>query len=125
VTLDYVSNSEKLESFKGRWKKNNIYDLWTYDTVWALAIVVEKIGPVDSSSLKVKNGENESDIFNLRISQFGPKLFRKLYNTIFEGLVREFQLIDAQLKLSALEIFNAIGSEDRIISYWTPDRGII
>lgn len=134
----HVPMSEKLKTFKERWKKNmiltkpnsmkaelNVYGFRAYDTVWALAMAVEKIARENSSLLKLKNGEtDQSDIFNLRISQFGPELLNGLHNMTFEGLIGKFQLIDGQLKPSALEIFNVVGTGDRIVGYWTPDRGI-
>lgn len=133
----HVPKSEKLESFKARWKKNmlltkpqsiktelNVYGLWAYDTVWALAMAVEKVGPANLGFLRENIGENESDIFNPRISKYGPELLSEVSKTTFQGLVGEFQLMDGQLKPSALEIFNVIGTGDRVIGYWTPDGGI-
>lgn len=133
----HVPKSEKLESFKARWKKNmlltkpqsiktelNVYGLWAYDTVWALAMAVERVGPVNFRLSRGNIGENECDIFNPRISKYGPELLTEVSQTTFQGLVGEFQLIDGQLKPSALEIFNVIGTGDRIIGYWTPDGGI-
>jgi glutamate receptor, ionotropic, plant len=139
----HVPKSEKLESFQERWKRNmiltksesakaelNVYGLWAYDTVWALAMAVEKIRPVNTSFLKLNSGANGSDISNLRLSQFGPKLLDEFYNTSFVGLGGAFQLIDGQLKPSALEIFNIIETGGRtmgggrLIGYWTPDGGI-
>ncbi|XP_027173567.1 glutamate receptor 2.5-like isoform X2 [Coffea eugenioides] len=133
----YVPASRNLENFKTRWKKNmllmkpestltelNVYGLWAYDTIWALAMAVEKIGPVNLGFLESGNSKNGSEIFNLRISQLGPKLLRELQNTTFEGLSGEFHLIDGQLKPSPLEIFNVYATGDRAIGYWTPDGGI-
>ncbi|KAI5675417.1 hypothetical protein M9H77_06367 [Catharanthus roseus] len=139
----HVPRSEKLKNFEERWKKNmilrkstgenlelNVYGIWAYDTVWALAMAVEKIRPANSGFLKLKDGRNGSDISNLKLSQFGPKLLSELYNTSFLGLSGEFKLINGQLKSSALEIFNVIETGGRTvgggrpIGYWTPDGGI-
>ncbi|KAL2502317.1 Glutamate receptor 2.8 [Forsythia ovata] len=133
----YVSWSEKIDSFQERWKRNmvlkksagsirelNVYGLWVYDTVWSLAIAAEKIGPVYSSLLYVNTSNNETDKTNLKISLFGPKLLSELSHTKFRGLSGDFQLINGQLKPSAFEIFNIIGSGERTVGFWTPDRGI-
>lgn len=133
----HVPKSERLESFRERWKRTmllkkpesskmelNVYGLWAYDTIWALATAVERIGLVNSDLLNLNKGENDNDPFHLRKSQLGPKLVDELYNITFDGLIGEFQLIDGKLKPSALEIFNVIGTGDRIIGYWMPKGGI-
>ncbi|KAK6159140.1 hypothetical protein DH2020_006454 [Rehmannia glutinosa] len=132
----YVPFSKDLENFQERWKINstilkinntvpimdlNVYGLWAYDTVTALAIAVEKIGPVNPSSLYEKTTTKT----NLRISSFGPRLQRELSSTRFRGLSGDFQLVDGKLKPSAFEIFNVIGNGERRLGFWTPHRGII
>lgn len=133
----YIPKSKKLDNFRSRWKKNmllmkpestitelNVYGLWAYDVVWALGMAVEKVGPLNLGFLEAKNTKNASDIFNFRISKFGPKLLKELQNISFEGLTGEFHLTDGHLKPSALEIFNVYATGDRPIGYWTPDGGI-
>lgn len=133
----HVPKSEKLESFKERWKKNmilsksantrtelNVYGLRAYDAIWALATAAEKIRSANNSFSKMNNEENGSDIADLTLSLFSAKLLDELYNTSFLGLSGDFQLIDGQLKSSNLEIFNVILTRDRIIGYWTPSGGV-
>ncbi|CAI9769387.1 unnamed protein product [Fraxinus pennsylvanica] len=133
----YVSWSEKLDRFQERWQRNmvvkksagsikdfNVYALWVYDTVCSLAIAAEKIGPVNSSLLYVNTGNNVKDNTNLKISAYGPKLLSELSNTKFRGLSGDFLLINGQLKPSAFEIFNVIGTGEKTVGFWTPDRGI-
>ncbi|KAL3532905.1 hypothetical protein ACH5RR_006426 [Cinchona calisaya] len=133
----YVRKSENLKNFETRWKKNmllmkpestvkelNVYGLWAYDTVWGLAMAIEKIGMVNPGFLERKTSKNCSEISNLRISEFGPKLAKELQNVTFEGLTGDFHLDGGQLKSSPLEIFNVFETGDRIIGYWTPDGGI-
>ncbi|KAK4415249.1 Glutamate receptor 2.7 [Sesamum alatum] len=98
----YIPHSENLVNLQERWirnsmlqKKNrgqvmdvNAYGLWAYDTIIALAITVEKIGPVNSSLLE-------------------------LSSTKFIGLSGDFELVDGKLKPSAFEIFNIIGTRER------------
>ncbi|PIN14729.1 hypothetical protein CDL12_12632 [Handroanthus impetiginosus] len=129
----YVPLSKDLANFQERWRMNlkknkgtimalNVYGLWAYDTITALATAIEKIGPVNSSSLYV-NGTKGT---NLRISSYGPQLLRELSsNTKFRGLSGDFQLIDGKLKPSAFEIFNIVGTGEKRVGFWSPERGII
>ncbi|CAI9098694.1 OLC1v1035386C1 [Oldenlandia corymbosa var. corymbosa] len=138
----YVPKSQNLDNFRVRWKKNmllmnpdsaknpaaelNVYGLWAYDTVWALAMAAEKIRPVNPSFFKANDeNKNGSDISNLGHSQLGPKLLNELQNISLEGLAGEFRMINGQLATSALEIFNVFETGERPIGYWTPDRGIM
>ncbi|CAI9098701.1 OLC1v1035392C1 [Oldenlandia corymbosa var. corymbosa] len=85
--------------------KLDIYGLWAYDTVWALAMAAEKM-------------------LNLSVSKIGPRLLTELLRTNFIGLSGKFQLVDGQLQPTAFEIFNVIESGDRIVGYWTPSCGL-
>ncbi|XP_027176277.1 glutamate receptor 2.2-like [Coffea eugenioides] len=134
----HVPKTKNLDNFRNRWKKNmllmkpestgrelNVYGLWAYDTVWALAMAVENIGPVNPVLLDINNSKSGSDMFGVQISQIGPKLVRELQSITFQGLTGEFYLIDGQLKASALEIVNVFETGDKTIGYWTPDQGIM
>ncbi|KAK1588735.1 hypothetical protein Q3G72_026523 [Acer saccharum] len=119
----HVPESKHLKSFNIRWKRNlhlmnpnssvtehNIFGLWAYDTIWALAMAVERIGVTDFASLSS--------------SRIGPRLVKEILNVKFKGLSGEFHLVNGQLKSSALEIFNVIGKGERVVGYWTPDKKI-
>lgn len=129
----YVTATTNLKNFHQRWERNsrtsaeadpimhpNIYGLWAYDAVTALAIAVENARPEDSSLLHV----NGTDKTGLGISSFGERLLSELYKTKFSGLAGDFELIEGRLKPSAFEIFNVIGNGERRIGVWTPERGI-
>ncbi|KAL3532884.1 hypothetical protein ACH5RR_006405 [Cinchona calisaya] len=132
----HVPQSKNLENFTAKWKRKaffrkpaimelNMYGLWAYDTVWALALAIERILPLNSDLRKSRQGElNISDISNLRVSQLGRRILTELLRTKFTGLSGEFHLVDGQLLPSAFEIFNVIGTGDQTVGYWTPDRGI-
>ncbi|PIM99302.1 hypothetical protein CDL12_28206 [Handroanthus impetiginosus] len=128
----YVPLSKDLENFQERWRMNlkknkgtimdlNVYGLWAYDTIKALATAIKKIGPVNSSSLYVKGTKGT----NLIISSYGPQLLRELSSTKFRGLSGDFQLVDGKLKPSAFEIFNLIGTGEKRVGFWSPERGIV
>ncbi|XP_027066274.2 glutamate receptor 2.2-like [Coffea arabica] len=134
----HVPKTKNLDNFRNRWKKNmllmkpdstgrelNVYGLWAYDTVWALAMAVENIGPVNPDFLDINNSKSGSDMFGVQISQIGPKLVRELQNITFQGLTGEFYLIDGQPKASSWEIFNVFETGDKTIGYWTSDQGIM
>ncbi|KAL8493218.1 hypothetical protein ACS0TY_024441 [Phlomoides rotata] len=115
----YIFPSRDLQSFQERWKREmqvvelNIYGLWAYDAVTALAIAVENIRPpMDVNGTGFRN------------SSFGSRLVNELSNTRFRGLAGDFQLVEGKLKFSALEIFNVIGNGERRVGFWTPERGI-
>ncbi|KAK4485547.1 hypothetical protein RD792_008190, partial [Penstemon davidsonii] len=125
----YIHRSNELENFQERWKRNtvldmelNVYGLWAYDAITALAIAVEKIKPLNSSSSSNLGSSKSTD---LRISTLGPRLLTELSRIQFKGLAGDFQLIDGKLKLSAFEIFNIFGSGEKTVGYWTPNKGII
>ncbi|KAG8372342.1 hypothetical protein BUALT_Bualt12G0056100 [Buddleja alternifolia] len=134
----YVSRSKDLESFQERWKRNmilkntsnsvmelNVYGLWAYDTVTALAIAAESIVLGNSTLVNVSRTTNGSDKKILKISTFGPRLLEELSRTHFRGLSGDFQLVDGKLKPSTFEILNVIGTGEKTVGFWTPDRGII
>lgn len=131
----YSPKSKTLENFKMRWEKNfsqlNIFGLWAYDTVWALAIAVEKIQEENSSTFLKTNANNDDKfacgIRNLGLSEVGPRLLDEILRTRFQGLSGEFKLEDGQLETPDFEIINIIGNRpngERTIGYWTPNRGI-
>ncbi|KAK4854401.1 hypothetical protein QYF36_023360 [Acer negundo] len=71
-----------------------------YDTVWAVAMAVEKAsagGIANSSFLKPNTSKTSS-------------------------LGGKFHLFNGQLEPSAFEIFNVIGETERIIGYWTEKK---
>ncbi|KAK0599476.1 hypothetical protein LWI29_005653 [Acer saccharum] len=107
----------------------NQFGLWAYDTVWAVAMAVEKAsaGIANSSFLKPNTSKTSStsvDLASLGNSEMGNKLVHILLNTKFEGLSGKFHLFKGQLEPSAFEIFNVIGETERIIGYWTQKKGL-
>ncbi|KAK7327776.1 hypothetical protein VNO77_21867 [Canavalia gladiata] len=109
-----VSNTERLEDFKKRWKalsvKENLkchtltlFGLWAYDTVWALAMAVES---------QVKNEKQSGSLVNAILA------------TKFSGLSGYFNLIGGQLEPSVVEVFNVVGHKERVIGYWSPAKGL-
>nr|POE85277.1 glutamate receptor 2.1 [Quercus suber] len=133
----YIPPSKQLKDFEIKWRRNltsikaksksttslNLFGLWAYDTVWALAIAVEKAGIVHSSFLKQNDSSSKVDLATLGIFEMGTKLCNAILTTTFQGLSGNFHLVNGQLEPSAVEIFNVIGKTERIIGYWTRQRG--
>ena len=123
----YVPKSIELEGFKSRWKKNfnseNLFGLWAYDTVWAIAMAVERAGIVHSRFLKQNASNRSVDLAALGISEMGPRLLKSILNTTFDGLSGKFQLVKGEMEPSAFEIFNVVGRSERVIGYWT-EKGL-
>ncbi|KAL2322147.1 hypothetical protein Fmac_026526 [Flemingia macrophylla] len=108
-----VNNTERLEDFKKRWKalssvKENInhrtrdptlLGLWAYDTVWALALAVENATAYGS-------------------------LASAIVATSFDGLSGFFELKGGELEASVVEVFNVVGHKERVIGYWSSERGL-
>ncbi|XP_039130206.1 glutamate receptor 2.9-like isoform X1 [Dioscorea cayenensis subsp. rotundata] len=108
----YVPSSKKLSEFSVRWKRRyikeypngeplepSIFGLWAYDTVWALAMAVEKA-----------NGS--------------CRVFKVIQEEKFNGVSGEFHLVDGELKVSTLQVVNIVGRGGRGIGFWTPEHGL-
>ena len=132
----HIPTSKKLESFKSRWSKNfttskpqsrinelNLFGLWAYDTVWAIAMAVEKAGIVRSRYVKPNTSESTVDIAALGKSETGQRLLSSILSTRFQGLSGDFHLAGGERVPSAFEILNLNGKA-RVIGYWTPERGL-
>ncbi|KAJ8634670.1 hypothetical protein MRB53_008937 [Persea americana] len=122
----YFKKSKKVEDFMERWKRKllienpyfdkvelNILGLWAYDTVWALAEAVERVG------------QNSTEIGRLGVSEMGPRLRDAILKTNFKGLSGQFNLPNGQLKPFAFEIVNVIGKGEREIGFWTSIHGLV
>ncbi|XP_031255219.1 glutamate receptor 2.8-like [Pistacia vera] len=132
----YVPKSKDVENFTMRLKRNllsmkpnisvseiSIFCLWAYDTIWALAMAVEKIELTNSSFLNTRTNTS-TDFERLGTSEIGPRLLSEILNTKFNGLSGEFHLVNGQLKTtSPFEIINVIaGKGVRVVGFWTPDK---
>ncbi|KAL4654548.1 hypothetical protein ACB092_01G387300 [Castanea dentata] len=133
----YLPPSKQLEDFERKWKRNltsirtksksitslNFFGLWAYDTIWALAMAVEKASMVHSSFLKQNTSNNSVDLAALGIFEMGTRLRDTILSTTFQGLSGNFHLVKGQLEPSTFELFNVIGKTERIIGSWTRQRG--
>ncbi|ESQ51410.1 hypothetical protein EUTSA_v10016191mg [Eutrema salsugineum] len=136
----HIPISQELEDFRLRWKKKlekenllmgddtelNVYALWAYDSITALAMAVEKTNIKNLSYDKTSASSNDkTDLGTLGVSRYGKSLIKALSNVRFKGLAGEFKLINRQLESSAFEITNIIGDKERIIGFWRPSTGLV
>ncbi|BFG14674.1 hypothetical protein CerSpe_009480 [Prunus speciosa] len=142
-----VPTSKDLEDFKLRWKRRklpnigktmqstseiNLFGLWAYDTIWALAKAVELVGPEVNYSSDVlnhkTNSKNTDEMFGITVSKAGPRLLQALLRASFQGLSGKFQLINGHLQPAAYEIINVVRKNETVISHlgnsncWAPNK---
>ncbi|XP_024194063.1 glutamate receptor 2.9 isoform X2 [Rosa chinensis] len=120
----YITMSKELKDFvlrmkRFRFRKSskitgiNLFGLWAYDTVWALAMAVEKVGIA-----------SRVDLASLGTGDRGQKLLEAILDLKFENLSGNFRLAKGQLEASTFEVFNVIGGKERIIGYWNQMKGL-
>ncbi|XP_042495014.1 glutamate receptor 2.2-like [Macadamia integrifolia] len=135
----YIQSSKQLEDFNLRWKRKflskkphseitepSLFGIWAYDTVWVLAMAIERVGTLNPHFLSFKSsGENAfTDLSNLGYSEMGPKFRKTIRSTRLKGgLSGDLNLITGQRKPSAFQILNVIGKQ-RVIGFWTAAKGL-
>ncbi|XP_056176775.1 glutamate receptor 2.7-like [Syzygium oleosum] len=119
----YIPPSARLHDFSLKWRNDfftnqhhqipdiNVYCLWAYDSVWALAKAANHLGPI--TSMRKPDSANK-----LR------HLVRTILQIKFTGLSGEIQLKNGQLQQPvAFEIVNVVGRVERF-GLWTQRNGI-
>ncbi|XP_031106430.1 glutamate receptor 2.8-like isoform X2 [Ipomoea triloba] len=133
----YVPSSPELDSFTRRWKSKtfrqqhpdmdgvelNVFGLWAYDSVTALATALEKVGTSGLKFNRTINRESSTDLGAIGTSEFGPLLLESIRNIKIRGLSGDFHIVDGELQPSAFQIVNVIGRE-KGIGFWTEKYGI-
>ncbi|KAF8084042.1 hypothetical protein N665_0736s0003 [Sinapis alba] len=136
----HIPESKELKDFTLRWKKKfekenplmgddkelNVFAIWAYDSITALAMAVERTRTknfwYDNAS---SSPNNWTDLGTLGISHYGPSLQKALSDVKFKGLAGEFKFINMQRESSLFEIINIIGDEEKMIGYWTLSSGLV
>lgn len=133
----YIPPSEELNNFtvklKNKFPKDNrspilnelnIFCLWAYDAVWALARASEEISPRKSQPEKLKSLSKFTNLASISVSQTGSKILKAVLQSKFNGLSGKFQLKDGQLEPVAFQLVNVVGNGVKGIGFWTPKHGI-
>ncbi|KAK9060551.1 hypothetical protein SSX86_021255 [Deinandra increscens subsp. villosa] len=131
----YIRMSNKLIDFEKRWKREfrslypqddtelDMFGIWAYDTVFALAMAVEKIGSGVDTTFQ-RGRESTSDLDAIGTSEMGSRLAKLIRNTRFNGLSGDYHVVDGQLQPSVYQIVNIIGKGEKPIGFWSPETGI-
>lgn len=137
----YVAESKELRDFRLRWKRNfrrdnpevdgelNVFGLWAYDSVFALATAAEKVfsgdnrGTTDINST-ASSRTNGTDLDTLGVSRYGERLQKEIRKVRFRGLAGEFSLAGGELQSPGFEIVNVNSNGERLVGYWTPKSGL-
>ncbi|KAK2965808.1 hypothetical protein RJ640_025317 [Escallonia rubra] len=133
----YIPASSELRDLTMRWRKKyyamdptmdaidpNIFGLWAYDAVCALAKAVEMVGAEIPQAREHSARLNLTDFNDIGVSQIGEVLLNELSKIRFKGLSGEFQLTNGKLITNSFEIVNVIGKGERRVGFWTPSGGI-
>ncbi|RVW75482.1 Glutamate receptor 2.7 [Vitis vinifera] len=133
----YIPPSEELNNFtvklRNKFPKDNrrpilnelnIFCLWAYDAVWALARASEEISPRKSQPEKLKSLSKFTNLASISVSQTGSKILKAVLQSKFNGLSGKFQLKDGQLEPVAFQLVNVVGNGVKGIGFWTPKHGI-
>ncbi|CAL5353355.1 unnamed protein product [Camellia sinensis] len=147
----YILASGELHNFTLRWKRKfhiqdpsfevaelNIFGIWAYDAIWALARAVERVKNGSPSALshhhgdsggseptrKCSLGRNLTDLVNIGTSQSGSMLLKEILQSRFVGLSGDFRLMNGRLISEAFEIVNVISRIERRVGFWTSTYGI-
>ncbi|KAI3900414.1 hypothetical protein MKW92_011379 [Papaver armeniacum] len=133
----YVPESKKLNSFRVRWNKRfqkehpdmdrklDMFGIWAYDTVVALASAVEKLGILNPKFNKGNlTALDSSDVERMGVSQIGPELLGKFSNiTLKDAMSGKFKIVNGQLQYNTFQIVNVFGNGFRQIGIWKPLEG--
>ncbi|XP_010521873.1 PREDICTED: glutamate receptor 2.7-like [Tarenaya hassleriana] len=133
-----VPKSKELEDFRLRWKNKfqkdhpesvdaelNVFALWAYDSITALAMAVEKTSVMNLGFGNASISWNGTDHGVFGVSRYSPTLMRYLSDTRFKGLSGEFDLSNGELRHLTFEIINLSDKVMRVIGFWTPDKGLM
>ncbi|KAL4367608.1 hypothetical protein GQ457_05G004260 [Hibiscus cannabinus] len=100
----------------------NVYGIWTYDAVQALALAAESTMAQHPDIVRQETILN-MNFTTIRSSQSGLFFVEEILQSRFKGLSRCFQLTRGRLIPKEFEIVNVFKGE-RIIGYWNPENGI-
>nr|GEX90798.1 glutamate receptor 2.8-like [Tanacetum cinerariifolium] len=133
----YIPTSNKLTNFERRWKRDfqiqnpdddvtelDMFGKWTYDTVFALAMALEKVGNETNTSYQ-RQQESTTDFDAIGTSEMGPIILPWVRNISFKGLSGDFHVVNGQLQSSVYQIVNIIETRDNTVGYWTPRNSTI
>ncbi|KAI7732455.1 hypothetical protein M8C21_001985, partial [Ambrosia artemisiifolia] len=133
----YIPTSNDLIDFKKRWRRAfqmrypedevtelDMFGIWSYDSVFALAMALEKVGNKANTTFRRDSRESTSDLDAIGTSSMGSSLVQLIRNSRFKGLSGDFHIVNGQLRPSVYQIVNIIGQGENNIGFWSPENGI-
>lgn len=132
----YVPRTQKLDNFTIQWLVKselrhhhlNVYGLWAYDAIYALAKAAEEVGMSILNNIVTPKKNSLTDLNDIRVSKIGPKLLQAVSQTRFRGLAGEFSLGEEGELMDAstiYQIINVIGNGWKDVGYWKAENGLI
>lgn len=131
----HIPASKELHKFAIRWRSKNlnenknleememnVYGIWGYDMVWAVATAAERVMTRHPHILHQET-RLSMNFTTIRSSESGLVFMDELLQSRFEGISGGFQLTNGRLIPKEIEIVNVFKGE-RIIGYWNPENGI-
>ncbi|KAK8569956.1 hypothetical protein V6N13_002664 [Hibiscus sabdariffa] len=131
----HIPASKELRNLVIRWRsrnlkeeqnlqemKLNVYGIWTYDMIQALATAAESIMARHPDFMRQEIRLN-MNFTTIRSSQSGLVFIDEILQSKFKGVSRGFQLTSGRLIPKEFEIVNVFKGE-RILGYRNPENGI-
>ncbi|XP_016746206.2 glutamate receptor 1.2 [Gossypium hirsutum] len=131
----HIPASKELRRFAIRWRSKNlnenknleememnVYGIWSYDMVWAVATAAERVMTRHPHILHQETRLN-MNFTTIRSSESGLVFMDEILQSRFKGISGGFQLTNGRLIPKEIEIVNVFKG-DRIIGYWNPENGI-
>ncbi|GMI98604.1 GLUTAMATE RECEPTOR 1.2 [Hibiscus trionum] len=131
----HIPASKELRKFVIRWRSKNlnenqnlqemelnVYGIWTYDMVQALATAAECVMTRHPNIVSQETRLN-MNFTTIRSSQSGLVFIDEISQSRFKGISGGFQPTNGRLIPKEFEIVNVFKGE-RIIGYWNPEIGI-
>ncbi|KAM0017598.1 putative periplasmic binding protein-like I [Helianthus debilis subsp. tardiflorus] len=132
----YIPRSKELTDFEKRWKREfwdrnpkddetelDMLGIWWYDTVYGLAMALEKAGNDINTTFRQKR-EPQTDLDAIGTSEMGSSLIPWIRNLTFKGLSGDFCIVNGQLQSSAYEVVNIIETRENPVGFWIRGNGI-
>ncbi|KAK8664068.1 hypothetical protein V6N13_083871 [Hibiscus sabdariffa] len=130
----YIPASKELRRFEIRWSKHlnenqnmqemelNVYGIWAYDIVQALAKAAERVTTRHPHNVHQETRLN-TNFTTVLLPQGGLVIMDEMLRSRFQGISGGFQLTDGWMIQNEFEIVNVFRGE-RLIGYWNPENGI-
>nr|XP_043626691.1 glutamate receptor 2.8-like [Erigeron canadensis] len=132
----YIPRSKELINFEKIWKREfqrrnpqdevtelDMFGIWGYDTVYGLAMALEKVGNGINLTFK-KGGGFATDLDVIGTSDLGSRLLPWIRDFRFDGMSGDFNVVDGQLQSSVYQIVNILGTGEKHIGFWTSEIGL-